>query len=106
MLVPHLTEIKPLPEYKLGLYYETGEIKVFDVKPYIRGAWYTELKDEAYFNTIRLMPDKYHIEWPNGQDLSPDGLYNSSPIQQQDCVYSEEDILSDTMELRYGNSNV
>ena len=83
MLVPYLTDIKPIVGYKLKLYYETGEIKIFDVRPYIRGSWYNELKDESYFNKIRLMPDKYHVEWPNGQDLSPDGLYNNSTSVQQ-----------------------
>lgn len=27
--------------------------KIFDVSPYIKGEWYSELSDEKYFKTIR-----------------------------------------------------
>ena len=49
MLQPRLTKVEPLSFMKLRLYYETGEIKLFDVTPYAEGTWYGELKDEAYF---------------------------------------------------------
>ena len=29
-----------------------GEIKTFDVVPYICGSWFGQLKDEAYFQTV------------------------------------------------------
>jgi hypothetical protein len=74
-LEPKIQCIKPLPEYRLQLGYETGEVKVFDVKPYIRVSWYNELRNQAYFSAVRIVDDGYGIEWPNGQDLAPHELY-------------------------------
>jgi hypothetical protein len=67
---------------KLRLYYETGEIKLFDVTPYAEGTWYGELKDEAYFRSVRLLPGGTGIEWRDGQDIAPHELYELSKIVQ------------------------
>lgn len=75
MLQPNLKSVTPQDDYKLKLVYETGEIKVFDVKPYIGVGWYGELKDKTYFNRVRVLDDGYGIEWPNGQDIAPHELY-------------------------------
>jgi hypothetical protein len=87
-LEPRIRRIKPLPEYKLQLGYETGEVKVFDVKPYIRGSWYSELRDQAYFNAVRIIDDGDGIEWPNGQDLAPHELYELGALAR-DPDFSE-----------------
>lgn len=47
---------------------------MFDVAPYITGSWYGELKDAAYFKTVRLLPGSVGIEWINGQDIAPHEL--------------------------------
>lgn len=82
MLQPRLTKVEPLSFMKLRLYYETGEIKLFDVTPYAEGAWYGELKDEAYFRSVRLLPGGTGIEWRDGQDIAPHELYELSKIVQ------------------------
>ena len=53
-----------------------GEEKKFDVKPYIKGEWYGNLKDVAYFKSVSV--DGYTIVWPDGQDICPDELYELS----------------------------
>lgn len=78
MLQPRLKEVAPLDTLKLRLVYETGEVKVFDVAPYVKGSWYGELKDNAYFKTVRLLPGGTGIEWGNGQDIAPHELYEES----------------------------
>ena len=78
MLQPRLIKVEPLEAMKLRLYYETGEIKLFDTAPYARGTWYGNLKDTAYFNTVRLLPGGSGIEWRDGQDISPHELYEDS----------------------------
>lgn len=75
MLQPKLNRIEPLEGLKLRLFYETGEVKVFDVAPYVSGPWYGELRNEAYFRTVRLLPGGSGIEWSNGQDIAPHELY-------------------------------
>ncbi len=37
MLQPKLISVEPIEQFKLLLKYETGETKLFDVIPYIRG---------------------------------------------------------------------
>jgi len=82
MLQPRLTKVEPMPSMMLRLYYETGEVKVFDVAPYTDGSWYGELKDEAYFRSVRLLPGGTGIEWRDGQDIAPHELYELSKIVQ------------------------
>ena len=78
MLQPNLKSVSPLAQYSLRLEYETGEIKIFDVSPYITGSWYGELRDAAYFRTVHLLPGGVGIEWNNGQDIAPHELYECS----------------------------
>jgi hypothetical protein len=80
MLQPRLIEVAPLSPMKLRLRYETGEVRVFDVSPYATGSWFGELKDEAYFRTVHLLPDGVGIEWANGQDIAPHELYDYSTV--------------------------
>ena len=54
------------------------EVKQFDVTPYAEGSWYGELKDAAYFRSVKLLPDGTGIEWSNGQDIAPHELYELS----------------------------
>ena len=78
MLQPNLVSVKALPDMMLALTYETGERKLFHVAPYATGSWYGELKDRAYFQSVRLLPGGTGIEWPDGQDISPHELYECS----------------------------
>lgn len=78
MLQPRLKNVTPMEQYRLRLEYETGEVKLLDVAPYISGTWYEELKDAAYFKTVHLLPDGVGIEWSNGQDIAPHELYECS----------------------------
>jgi hypothetical protein len=60
------------------LAYENGEEKIFDATPYIRGEWFEELRDAAYFSAVRIIDDGDGISWPHGQDLAPHELYETS----------------------------
>ena len=82
MLQPKLVKIEPVEPNKLRLFYETGEVKLFDVAPYIKGSWYGELKDPSYFKTVRILPGGTGIEWGNGQDIAPQELYEESICTQ------------------------
>jgi len=78
MLQPRIMKVEPLPDYRLKLDYETGEVKYFDVGPYIDGAWFGRLKDARYFKTVHLAMDGSGIEWADGQDIAPHELYDLS----------------------------
>ena len=76
MLRPTAIKVKPLSNYQLDVFFDNGEEKIFDVKPYIRGSWYGELSDPVYFRSI--VTNGFSVEWTNGQDLCPDELYYNS----------------------------
>lgn len=76
MLQPKVTAVKPLPDYKLLLDFETGERKIFDVQPYIRGDWYGKLRDVDVFRTVHIAG--ISIAWADGQDIAPHELYDDS----------------------------
>ena len=78
MLQPRLLKVEPVKPMKLRLFYESGEVKLFDVAPYATGTWYVQLKDEGYFNAVQLLPGGIGIEWPEGQDIAPHELYENS----------------------------
>lgn len=81
MLRPIATRVTAAPNYEIFIEFDTGEKKIFDVKPYIHGEWYKELSDENYFKSV--FTNGYTVEWPHGQDLCPDEIYyNSRPTKQ------------------------
>jgi len=78
MPCPKIIDVKPLGDCKIKLRYETGEVKIFDVSPYVSGNWYGELRNRDYFKSVRLTSNGGGIEWENGQDIAPHELYDSS----------------------------
>jgi hypothetical protein len=76
---PRVVEVKPNPDYSLVLKFTNGEVRRFDVRPYLEKGIFGELKDMQLFNSVR--PFLGSVQWLNGQDLCPDTLYlDSRPI--------------------------
>ena len=73
MIYPKAVEVKPLPDYQLLVGFDNGEKRIFDVKPYLRGEWFSELLDPEVFNAVRV--EGLSVAWPDGQDIAPDCLY-------------------------------
>jgi hypothetical protein len=78
MTEPKIVNVKPLEHYTIQLEYETGEVKLFNVLPYISGTWYEELRDIRYFKTVHLVSGGRGIAWEHGQDIAPHELYDMS----------------------------
>ena len=101
MLQPNLVKVLPLDHMRLMLYYQTGEVKQFDVTPYANGSWYGELKDKSYFQMVRLLPGGTGIEWPHGQDIAPHELYDlSRDVSVQPLSMSTGTVLFDTFSIK------
>jgi hypothetical protein len=83
-MFPKIMHVKVLEDYKLRLQYENGEIRLFDVLPYISGKWYEELRNYHYFKTVHLISEGKGIEWEHGQDIAPHELYDMSIISDGD----------------------
>ncbi|MBR3107931.1 MAG: DUF2442 domain-containing protein [Clostridia bacterium] len=73
---PQALSVEPLENYQLRVGFDNGEVRIFDVKPLIRGSWMGELADKAYFKTVRI--GGLSVEWPHEQDICPDQLYECS----------------------------
>jgi hypothetical protein len=73
---PRVKEVKTNPDYTLTLTFTNGEVKIFDVKPYLDKGIFKELRDISLFNSVR--PVLGSIEWQTGQDFCPDTLYLDS----------------------------
>jgi hypothetical protein len=82
-MIPKITRVEAIENYKIRLNYENGETKIFDVLPYISGSWYKELTDNDYFKKIHIISNGKGIEWEHGQDIAPHELYDTSiPINK------------------------
>lgn len=71
-----LKRVNAGPDYTLILTFDNGEVKVFDMKPYLNLGIFKELKDLKLFKKVTMSFDT--VEWPNEVDLDPEILYNES----------------------------
>lgn len=70
---PRVQEVKPNADYTLTLTFTNGEVRVFDVKPYLQIGIFQELQDRGLFYSVK--PCLGSVQWKNGQDFCPDTLY-------------------------------
>ena len=73
---PRVINVKPEPNFTLLITFTNGEVKSFDVKPYLEIGIFKELHDLSIFNSVK--PFLGSIQWANGVDLCPDTLYLES----------------------------
>lgn len=73
---PRVVGVQPHSDYTLMLTFANGEVKVFDVKPYLSLGIFRELQEPRNFNSVR--PFLGSVQWQGGQDFCPDTLYLES----------------------------
>jgi Protein of unknown function (DUF2442) len=76
---PKVTKVEPLENFTLRLFFSNGEVKRFDVTPYLEQGIFVELKDIHYFN--RVKPFFGGVQWLHEQDFSADTLYLKSQTE-------------------------
>ncbi|WP_395947042.1 DUF2442 domain-containing protein [Caedibacter taeniospiralis] len=59
-----------LDDYRIEILTASGLSGIFDVKPYLYGSAFHELKNQSYFKLVR--PWHNGIAWSNQQDFSVD----------------------------------
>lgn len=75
---PRVVNVQPNAGHTLTLTFTNGEVRVFDVKPYLGFGIFRDLQDKHTFNSVQ--PYLGSIRWQGGQDFCPDTLYmDSSP---------------------------
>jgi hypothetical protein len=70
---PGVKKVKPTDDYQLILTFSNGEVRLFDMKPYLGKGIFRELRDVALFQTVRVSFDS--VEWDNEADFDPEVLY-------------------------------
>jgi hypothetical protein len=73
---PRVVNVKPEPNFHLLITFSNGEVKNFDVKPYLGIGIFKELQELSLFNSVK--PFLGSIQWANGVDFCPDTLYLES----------------------------
>ncbi len=76
---PYVKAVRPLDDYRLEIFFENDERRVFDMKPYLQRGVFVRLQNRAVFQAARVVAGS--VEWPGGLDLSYDTLYlESEPV--------------------------
>ena len=66
--------VRPLPNYKLWVRFNTGEAKVFDFSEILSAPAFSPLKDKEVFNSVYI--DYGVAVWNDGDiDIAPEYLY-------------------------------
>ena len=74
-----ISNVSILDNRRLKINFENGEIRIFDVTPYIKGEWMGKLGDPEYFKQVSIEPEFGDtVRWPDGQDIAPHELYELS----------------------------
>ena len=73
---PRVKNVKAETDYQLRLTFENGEVRLFDMKPYLSIGVFKSLKQPAGFRTARV--NLGSVQWKGGKDLCPDTLYEES----------------------------
>lgn len=77
-MTPAIIKVEPKENYTLKLYFENGELRLFDVKPYLHIGIFRELQEVEIFNTVEINFDT--IIWKNEADIDPEVLYNQGIV--------------------------
>jgi len=67
---PRITYLQALPNHRLFLIFENGEIKVYSLSERLQSPAFAPLQDEALFNKVRIANGGYGVIWNDEIDLS------------------------------------
>jgi hypothetical protein len=79
-MYPAIVQVKPAEDYHVVLFFANGEVRRFDMKPYLENGLFVQLKDRRLFDSVKVSFDT--IEWNNQLDFDPEILYEkSTPVE-------------------------
>lgn len=76
MIPPRIKDVKILENFCLEILYITGEKKIYDMQKNLNYECYKNLRNPNYFALVKSVQTT--VEWPNGEDMDPNELYNNS----------------------------
>ena len=72
-MTPDVVQVRALLDYKLQIQFANGELKIFDMKPYLAYPAFSDLYHDNLFLSARV--DNGTVAWTDEIDISPDTLY-------------------------------
>jgi hypothetical protein len=72
-MTPDVIQVVATPDYFLVAQFKTGEVRHFDMRPYLDFPAYAALKESGLF--MRAHVKHGTVVWSEDIDLSPDMLY-------------------------------
>ncbi len=72
----HVTHVLARDDFHLELTFDTGELKLFDVKPYLEKGVFRRLRDPRLFKQAYV--EGGTVCWPQDLDIAPETLYDRS----------------------------
>jgi len=79
LMLPRPTEVIASEDYKLKITFNNGEIRVFNVSPYLIYPAFEALKANSLFMKARV--EHNTVVWNEEVDIAPESLYlESTPI--------------------------
>lgn len=72
-MTPDVIKVVAMPDYSIEAEFATGEVRRFDMRPYLDYPSYTELREPGMF--LRTRVEHGTVVWTEDIDLSPDTLY-------------------------------
>ena len=72
----YVTSAKLIEGYMVEIRFTTGEAKLVDLQPFLRGPMFDRIvQDKAMFENFKVDPELGTIVWGNGADIDPEVLY-------------------------------
>jgi hypothetical protein len=71
-----VTKVVPRDDFSLELWFNTGDHRIFDVRPYLDKGVFTRLQNPALFKQAFIALDT--VCWPGNLDIAPETLFDRS----------------------------
>ncbi len=71
-----VTNVIPRDDFFLELWFNTGDHRLFDARPYLNRGVFTKLQDITLFKQAFVALDT--VCWPGELDIAPETLYDRS----------------------------
>lgn len=75
-MYPKIKKIEILEDYKIKVFFQNEEIKIYDFKPNLENPIFNELKNYSLFKSAVVDAGGYGISWNDDCDLSEYELYS------------------------------
>jgi hypothetical protein len=72
-MTPDVIQVTALPDHKLQIQFENGELKIFDMTPYLQYQAFSDLRHANLFMRAKVLNGT--VVWTEDIDISPDTLY-------------------------------